>query len=216
MTLRKLPTLAPLMFRANRHLSEVSIELPDGRTRMAQFLGRGKFSNVFLYSEGRGRPTVYIYTKHGDLSKDILSHVDRKNNKHIPLMQYLGPMFDGKIDVYRSQYYVTPVTRNNASASVISIIKALQTVHAEACTKFPGDIIAKNQCIDFNYHIAENVKAPKKIREALCCITESAQDWGNHYLFDDFRAKNLGLDPDGRLVFIDAMFDAEKLQRDRR
>jgi hypothetical protein len=175
---------------------------------MGQLLGRGKFSNVFLSEKG----VVYIYTRHGDLSKDILSHVNRKNNKHIPVMHYLGPMRDVTLDVYRSKYYETPLRRGFGPSKNWPIVKALQLAHAQACGAFPGNIIAKNQCIDFNYFIAENVKAPAKIREALTLITESAQDWGNTYLFDDFRPSNLGLDNQGRLVFIDAMFDARKLQ----
>lgn len=211
MTNKKLPKLAPLMFRARRRMSQVEIDLPDGRTLLAQYIGRGKFSNVFRVKSIQDR--VYIYTKHGDLSKDILSHIDRTGNRHIPMMRYLGPMQNGEIDVYQSMYYTTPVIKPLSIGQNWKTVLALRHAHAEACAEFPGDIIAKNQCIDFNYYIVENAKVPRKIREALTLITESAQDWGKHYLFDDFKGRNLGLDKNGRLVFIDPVFDAGMLQK---
>lgn len=206
----KLPAKAPLLFGAKNYRDWVEIELPGGRKLMAQFIGRGKFSNVFVNSLRQ----IYIYTQHGDLSKDILSHIDWRSNSHIPMMRWVGSMSGCKIDVYLSRYYHLFMGRR-VTPEHKEIVKELRRLHKEAASVFTGDIIAKDQCIDFNYYIAEHARVPDKLKEALMLITESAQDWGKHYLFDDFRNKNLGLTAKGHLVFIDPVFNAELLQKER-
>jgi hypothetical protein len=222
----KLARFAPKMFGVKNKGDYALLTLPSNRTARAEYVGRGRFSNVFRLSPTmasvnysvdavwEARENVIIYTKHGDLSKDILCHVDkRKRNPHIPKMSYLGTMFRQTIDVYQSSYCLTPVRKIMTTENDWATIKALRMAHAEACAEFRGDIIAKNQCIDFNYFIANNADVPEKMTQALTLIADSAQDWGKYYLFDDFRAKNLGLDEEGRLVLLDAMFDAALIQK---
>lgn len=191
----------------------MEIILPDGKSRDVTLVGRGTFSTAYLYapSPPPAHQVVYLFTRGMDLSKDILSHVHREYNKHIPPMAYLGRKDD--YDVYQTKFYKTPVVKGNCSPKTWDIILNLRQTHAKACAEFVGDIVAKNECIDFNYYIAEHAPVPAKIREALRMITKSAMCWGHTYLFDDFRAKNLGLDRDGRLVFIDAVFDARHMQK---
>jgi hypothetical protein len=207
----QIPKSAPKLFGAIRVNDAVTITLPGGKKKLGRFLGRGRFSNVFDIG-----PSVIIYTHHGDLSKDILSHCDLgEPNPHIPPMEYLGQVFNGTIDVYKSKWYITPVTKAIAGPLTWGYMKELHRIHDEAAGVFTGDLIKKDQCIDFNYYIAEHARVPDKLKEALICLTESAQDWGKYYLFDDFRPRNLGLDRKNNLVLLDAMFDAELMQKQR-
>lgn len=208
-----LPAKAPLLFGLKLPNDYGQITLPSGQRKSVVFLGRGKFSNVYY----AGPRSVYIFTQHGDLSKDILCHV-HTDMPHVPYMSYLGiyphTNFSVQIDVYQTHWY-NPFVLRDVPYTARNAMTELRLAHAKACSKFKGNIIAKNQCIDFNYYIAEHARVSDKIRMALIAITESAQDWGKTYLFDDFRPKNLGLDSKGRIMFIDAMFDAGLLQKER-
>lgn len=170
-------------------------------------IGRGRFTCAYVNQRSGN---LYLFVSHGDLCKDIISHVNRPN-KHIPPMVYLGRETYGKrdYDLYCTKRYkiMTPDT----CIELHPHLRAFNEAHQATCDKFRGNLIKGDRCVKFNEHLIKIVKLPMSYKVALRKLSESAKDWGQFYLFDTLRWDNVGLDENNTLVFIDPMFDAKKI-----
>jgi hypothetical protein len=177
----------------------------------AEYIGSGRFTTAFARKED-----VYLYTFHGDLSKSILAHAHREHpNPHIPRVERLGiSKFEGHIvNVYKAKFY-RRVRRENMDAENKRIIHMLQEAHDEAKHEFPGDIVRTYRASEFNEIITRTKGLPDTLSEALKDLAHISLDWGDHYIFDNFHIRNLGLNGKGKLILLDPMFDMEKIQKD--
>ncbi len=210
-----LPRKAPKMFGAKNVGDKGKILLPEGRDpRTGKYLGSGRFSTAFL-TNAIHRPVI-IYTFHEDFSKSILSHTKAENstNRHLPDIKRIGRYVHRgtPCNVYESRYYEC-LEDKSVSPEMRDLVDLLQDLHDEACSQFPGNIIRSRESDDFNKFICEGQGIPLGLKKALNALRFIAQDWGDHYLFDSFKDKNLGRDMRGNLILLDPMFDMLKMQR---
>lgn len=215
-----LPNKAPLMFGAKELGWYVPIQIETGGLThtWATFIGRGRFTTAF--KAGR---YVYLYTFHDDFSKSILAHTYRQyeENPHLPKIERVGRMkYKGQTcNVYKAWGYKqidegTKLTRANQE-----VIKTLQELHEAACAEFKGDIVRTYQSSEFNQFITQGdgmFRLPYLIRAALEALAETALDWGDHYIFDSFKLRNLALNGKGQLILIDPLFDFDKIMKDHK
>lgn len=213
-----LPNKAPLMFGAKELGCKALIDLGNGRRAVAQFIGRGRFTTAF-----RAKRSVYLYTFHDDFSKSILAHTFRQygTNPHLPEIERIGRMkWKGQqCNVYKARYYKPITTETGLTRANREIINTLQELHEAACTEFKGDIVKTYQSSEFNQFITQgdgSMRLPYAIRAALEALAEVALDWGDHYIFDSFKLRNLALDGKGQLIMIDPLFDFDKIMQDHR
>lgn len=209
-----IPYSAPRQFGARRKGDVRDITVCRKVKRNAVFLGAGRFTNAFLH----GRD-VYLFTHYGDYSKEILWQCnERPRNPHIPVMERIdvldGPKYaDWDIYVYRSRYYEMPLSANTGRAW--QDYKALRLVREKAHWLEPDKrVIDTDRCRNINYYVSDNAKITAKALEALKELADGCANYGDNYLFDDFRARNLGTDERGRLVFVDPVFNAEIVNKD--
>ena len=207
-----IPRKAPTLFGAYRTGQQVKIQFETGGSSIwAGYLGSGRFTTAYVRGE-----TVYLYTFHGDLSKSILAHAHREHpSPHIPKIQRLGiEKFEGHVvNVYSAKFY-HKVVRTHLSPQNKELVTLLQELHDDAKHEFPGNIVRSYKASEFNRVITESERLPDEIREVLENLSQIALDWGDHYIFDNFHIRNLGLNGKGKIVLIDPMFDMEKIQRD--
>lgn len=209
-----IPGRPPRQFGARRKGDVRDIIVSHKVKRNAVFLGSGRFTNAFLH----GRD-VYLFTHYGDFSKEILWHCNEgKRNPHVPVIERID-VLDGPrgtewdVYVYRSVLYEMPLKATSGKAW--SEHRELARVRDEAQWRESGKrFIDTDRCHNINYYVCENAKVSESTREALAEIADRARDYGDNYLFDDFRPRNLGLDKRGRLVFVDPVFDAEIINAD--
>jgi len=221
-----LPAQAPRQFGARNKGDVVDIKVDYKVRRGATFLGRGRFTNAF-----RHRNDVFLFTHFGDYSKDILSSArHRLASPHLPNIERIQildgpPRADWDIRVYRSDFYRTPISKPKPDLIKPSVRKRmleswnmareLQTIRVSA--HFIDNntrMLDSGRCTDINYYVANEAKVTDEMSEALLELAERAADYGDNYLFDDFRPRNLGLDRYGRLVILDAFFDAKIINED--
>lgn len=208
------------MFGAKYIGDNVTVLFPNSYGRAikvsASLLGVGRFTRAFRMSDTVA--DVLLYTFFEDFSKSILSQSFREfgsTNPHLPRIRRLGRIYyrERAVNVYRAKYY-KPIPARGLTKHNEAIIDTLQDAHEGASLKFAGNIIRSRRSDDFNSYITQATGLPDSIRLALEHLMFSAQDWGDHYLFDNFHTRNLGLDSRGRLVFLDPMFDMSKIQKD--
>lgn len=212
-----LPDKAPRIFKATTSNPNVTIETPTARL-FASLVGRGRFSNVFL-SKSTG--TVYIYSFFDDFSKSIMAHAYaemRGRSKHLVQVERLGRITYRKyrVNVYKSLYYsqVTPNTILTQYSE--NLLEELQEAHRRACDRYYGNIIKTRNADKFNRYLIDQINPDvwPSMHAALTSLADCANDWGDHYIFDNFRRANVAIDEKGTLKLIDPMFDLEKIQAD--
>lgn len=221
-----LPDFAPLIFGAdfnNRRLLQVR----DGNgIYSARFLGRGRFNTVFQVD---GTGMLLIYSFYGDKSKSILAQAYKKyQSPYLPSIAKVGTInlkpgemsecrdHGQNVSVYKTLYY-NKVLMKHVSDKTKKVINDLQEAHNSATMDFPFDItLSLDMVHKFNerliYYVEE--QGHKNVARVLHLLKDAATDWGDHYGFDSFRPRNLGLRSNGHIVFIDPMFDMYKIKRD--
>ena len=209
---------APLLFGAKRIGDVVSIYTKEQnrnrRRREARFLGCGKFTCAFSLTTDPSK--VFLYTFYGDHSKDILAYARKLRNPHLPVIDKVGDIDHKGLDVqvYLTKLYKMAPTRADMGEVNYMIMKALQLAHRMADAAIKGDLITNLTVHAFNEHVVNNARVHDNVKLALEHIHHSCANWGDHYLFDDFRKANLGLDHKNNLVLVDPIFDAEKVYND--
>jgi hypothetical protein len=217
-----LPNKAPAMFGAKHIGQRVEICVGDDEI-WAAYLGRGRFTTAFRAETEHGTLSraVYLYTFHEDFSKSILAHTYRQyaSNPHLPEIVRVGRMrYRGQMaNVYKARYYKPIDEDTKLTQANRDTINVLQGLHEEACDKFRGSVVRTRRSSEFNQFITQGMgqfRLPYLVRAALEALAEEALDWGDHYLFDSFKLRNLALDGKGRLILIDPMFDMAKIEAD--
>lgn len=206
----KLRDRTPLLFGAKRIGDICDIVIKRGQKRRAVYIGRGRFTCAFATTR-----YVFLYTFYNDHSKDILAF-GPNNNPHLPVVNFVGTlMLDRReIKVYKSRFYKTNPCRDEMGENNYRIMKALQRAHNAANDKVKGDLIQKGICHAYNDYVIKNADVPDKMIDALKQIERGCIWYGDHYLFDDFRRQNMGLDSKGNLILVDPVFDAERIYKD--
>ena len=209
-----LPKKTPAIFGAKRKGQNCVITIDSTGAKMtANFIGSGRFTTAF-----RAGPHVILYTFYGDHSKSVLAQTwyeYGKGNPYLPRITRIGQIeIEGQTaKIYRAKYY-NRVIRKYLSPENERIVTALQEAQDDACHEFPDDIVRSNSAYEFNRVVSGAKGLPESLSLALEHLTEVALDWEGHYIFDNFRIRNLGLDGRGRLVLIDPMFPMDLIQRD--
>lgn len=211
-----LPRRAPLLFGAKKKGQHCVIVVDrNGFQCDADFIGTGRFTTAFRVS---GSDDVILYTFYNDRSKSILAQAWRefgRTNPHIPRVTRVGQIeIEGLLaNVYKARHY-HKVIRKYLTPENKRIVEILQEAQDEAQHEHPYNIIRSRKAHEFNQLVVNAPGLPTSIKLALEHLAEIALDWGDHYIFDKFQLRNLGLDGRGRLVLIDPMFDMAKVQRD--
>lgn len=205
-----LPRKAPALFG----LGNCEVKTDSSGTKvMARYMGSGRFTTVY-----RVGSDVLLYTFYNDFSKSILAHAYRehgKDNPHLPQISRIGQLrYEGReVNVYQAKYY-NKVIRKRLSPTNAKIVNILQDAHDDACHLYPNNIVRNYKGHDFNQVILDAKGLPTSMRRALEYLAQVSLDWGDHYIFDNFHIRNMGLDTRSRLVLIDPMFDMDKVQKD--
>lgn len=176
-----------------------------------KFAGAGVFSNVFYDPKNL---KTYIVTAYDEHSKDILAHI-KKRSQHIPPMKHVGEISgpanqEWNYMVHESKLYISNPKNIAMGYDVYKQLRLLQQAH-----RLTSLMVLSS--FEFNEQVIKRFIASggsKSLVRALQLIHESALDWGDHYVFDSFSRRNVGLDPHtGALILIDPIFDSAMVRR---
>ena len=178
----------------------------DGKEYPAIYLGCGRYCRAFLVEE-----TVYCFVRAEEHMKECVS-MWCDSSPHIPPIERHDPVNGVYTQVYSMPYY------RNIQASdkeAWEILKTLQKAHSRAVAESPGSIYLFGA--DINRKIINLVRTqiPDSVVEALENLADAACNYGCGVLME-FGRRNIGVDSEGRIVFRDVLFDAEKLNRQKR
>jgi hypothetical protein len=206
---------APKLFGAKRIGDEVWLEVGTKR-RKGRYIGSGRFTSAYFAGND-----VFLYTFYDDHSKDILSQCwSHYKNPHLPKIELVGSLewqpwkHSWDIQIYKTRFYYTSPRLRDMDERVVELFRSLRKAHAWASDTIEGHLVSENKCYIFNKAVAAYKGLPGSAVLALEHLTESSKYWGDHYLFDNFRSANVGLDGKGQLIFIDPLLDVKQVNED--
>jgi hypothetical protein len=213
-----IPQHAPMMWGAKKKGQIVKATYPN---QNLMYLGSGRFTVAFKQTNSS---IVWLYTYWEDFSKSIMAHAHREYVEStflaIPhIIRQRSWDYKGKrCNVYKSEY-IDPYESSRArSKHLQKLVDNLMEVHEEVRNKYKGDITDERnqQCDAFNRDIilgCMDADIPEYLTDTLELLQWVAQDWGDHYIFDNFHERNLGV-KNNKLMLLDPMFDMNKIQKD--
>ena len=210
-----IPKHAPMMFGAKVVGEQVLCTFND---RMMEFLGSGRFSVAFRYLTGRiSERNVIVFTFFEDFSKNILARAWLGTSHHLPQIKLLTQWeYRGRPCMVFKSEYIRPYVPGLFSKHLDEQVMLLEEIHDAAQETFSGDITSRiNRCDKFNQWIITRCRVEGVDDDLISALEDlriAALDWGNHYIFDNFHTKNLGV-KNKKLIFLDPMFDMDKVQR---
>lgn len=190
----------------------------DGNKFPATFLGKGHFCSAFRASNVLGfDDRVFCFVDEEDYSKEVFldNGCGTGPMAHLPEVRKHGDAFNR--GVYKSVYsmpYYEPLTaaHKEAWATYRTLIAAREKLFPKYGFKKPLEIYGAN----FNRDLVEATtgKVPESVTTALDELANAACNWGCGMTME-FAPRNLGVDEEGRIVFRDVLFDAQKLWEER-
>lgn len=227
-----IPQRAPMMWgaRTKGHIVKPDfsengffgrMSAPKYLSQGLEFLGSGRFTNAFRMIADPKQ--VLLFTFWEDFSKSIMAHAFNErlaslSNFRLKYTVRWGLWnYKGKgCNVYCTKY-VSPFNERPRNAGLRKLVETLQEIHDNVRTDFAWDIVKTNKCDEFNAAVIkecwQHSIVPDSFTYTLEVLRNVAQDWGDHYIFDNFHAKNLGVYK-RELYMIDPMFDLDKIQKD--
>lgn len=178
----------------------------------AEFLGRGHYCTAY-----RRGDVVYCFVTEGEYMKDVIYEQfdHEKPTPHIPAIDRHAEQFTrGKyLKVYSMPFYPNATAKDkDAWPVLVTLRKAAERIFSEKYGwKAP---LAVNGAY-FNRDIIEATRGevPESVSEALQELADAAGNYGCGVSFE-FGRRNIGVDTQGRIVFRDILFDAEKIERE--
>lgn len=189
--------------------------------RFLDKLGKGTFTEAFIGEDGHAWLLTSTKGHHVDYAKEILAMLHHVSNPHIPKMENYGDAFDPKnrshVNVYRSKIYNAPLSKQDAPiawAQYQLISKCYKEWNAKMASSYGWGKRAMSG-YEQNLGIVECYAATpghdSVVLEALNDLMDMAMNYGAHYTFE-FSPRNLASDENGRLVFLDVLFNMEALR----
>jgi len=188
-----------------RKLHGAVITLDDGSTVQVERIGRGRYTTAW-----RDGHHVYLQTKDGEYSKDILAALS--GTRHIPTTEELGwGDDDAPWRLYRQPLYRRLTKRDfpNAYRQWKSLAEA-----REAAFK---DVRGPNwRGHDLNARTLEIAQASpnvdESVRETLQALIDKACDYGHNYCME-FNQGNMAVHPErDELILLDPLFDLDEVR----
>ena len=176
-------------------------------------IGHGAFSFAYRTEDGK---TVFVVVKKGSWDKEILAtaHEDDPKNPHIPAVQFVDALDDGR-RVYRMPFYESPI--RTARKQAWAHFRAMRDAHeaeVHATDFFMMRDPYQGHCVMSGVVDRLRGKVPAALLRALEAIKDASTDYGSTWWFE-FAARNLATDAKGRLVLLDPIYDKDFLQKMR-
>jgi hypothetical protein len=190
-----------------------TITLPDKSQVAAAYLGKGRHCTAY-----RRGDDVFCFVVEGDYSKDIIAEWVEDGLPHVPVVEKLGEVYHRKGEcrkVYRMPFYP------NVTAGDEGAWKCLRVLAESAERVFRAEYVAKGRAlaVDGAYFARDVIDAtrgepwvPESVAVALESLADAMANYGCGWAFE-FGKRNIGTDPQGRIVFRDIMFDAASVER---
>lgn len=182
----------------------------DGKAFEAEYLGAGHHARAY-----RAGDTVYLFVHgEGECMKDAVAEWC-SDMPHVPVVKRHDEtrVRGREYRVYSMPYYRN-VTAKDASAWAVlrTLSEAAERIRR---AKYMGDRPLTTWGIYFAQDVIEDTrgKVPESVSEALTELMNAGSNYGSGVTFE-FGRRNIGVDAEGRIVFRDILFDAEKVYRE--
>lgn len=181
----------------------------DGNSVNATYLGKGRHATAYRFGD-----TVYLYVAEDEYMKDVIADgLWDTDSPHIPKIAKHG---DVMIRGQWRKVYSMPFSRT-IKASDGEAWKGLRTL-ASVAEKIFRERFAGKLHIEGAYYNRDIIEASTglvaaSVTDALDKLADAAANYGSGVSFE-FGKRNIGVDADGRIVFRDILFDAEKMRRE--
>jgi hypothetical protein len=182
----------------------------DDKDLEAEFLGKGHYCTAY-----RAGDTVYCFVVEDEYMKEVISQWI-ENVPHIPaIRKHDDQQIRGKwFQLYSMPFYRNITAKDREAWAALKVLKesAERLFRQEYCQAKPLAVHGAY----FNQAIIEDTrgKVPESVTKALEELASAAQNYGCGVSFE-FGQRNIGVDDQGRIIFRDILFDAEKLTRER-
>ena len=179
---------------------------PDGVLNLEP-IGKGMFSKVYR-QDARGRVVAIVASDTWD--KQIVSdaHESSPENPHIPAVERMGTLTDGRM-VYVMPHYTAPYRKGNAKPeqhrAYLQISKCVGSVYTRHRERPIHVAHRKLSCI-------EDAGLSGPIVDAIRELLDSSANYGDEYNIE-FSPRNVATDEQGNIVLLDLIFSADAVSR---
>lgn len=189
-----------------------TISLPDKTEVQIKNIGKGHATTAYIGDDN----WVYLVTsdKSGDKSKAILSEFSGSPQvmKHIPYCEEIGfirKRNGNEFHVFRMPLYRTIKSTDKKAYKQLKLLSELYVLSQRKNwhTQKPSEIA-------FHEELENNTTIDPTIREAMKELCEHLSNYEGNWKFE-FPNKNVSVDDEGNIVFLDVFFDERALNRFR-
>lgn len=176
----------------------------------AEYLGSGRHCVAYRFGD-----TVYCFVDEDEAMKEAIS-MWCDDLPHIPKIEDVGNQFIRGVwkKVYKMPYYRNINAKDKEAWAVLKTLKktADDIFHSKYC------VSDKSLWMWGQYYMDDIIeqtrgKIPESVTEALESMMNAGANYGMGIAFE-FGQRNIGVDSEGRIVFRDILFDAEKMHRE--
>lgn len=175
-----------------------------GEKKELEYLGKGQFTTA--YKNGK---FVYLFTnkssEKGDWAKEAISLFCR-DHTHIPDIWHVEEL-DSGITIYKTNYY-EPLMAKHKEAW-----KLAKYLEEERWRLWMANFIQvrsrHRMWFEVMQEFIDTITVPESIKEALQELLYAGMNYDQSVAFE-FNKKNLGVDEQGNLVFIDCLWFPER------
>lgn len=168
-----------------------------------EFIGQGQFTEAFRNGSG-----VYLFTNEdsatGDYSKQAMS-LFTGNNPHLPDIEWVEGTDD--YTVYKSRYY-EPITAKHKEAWTIGKYLEKERIRLWNINSYKVTTRQK-EWFEVMQELVDTVDVTDLMRDALQNLLYAGMNYDNNVAFE-FAKKNLCVNEEGLLVFIDCIWFPDK------
>lgn len=179
------------------------VKLIKGEKKELEYLGKGRFTTA--YKNGQ---FVYLFTNEdidkGDWAKEAISMFCR-DHTHIPDIWEVEQL--DSITIYKTKYY-EPLTAQHKEAWQLAKYLEKERMRLWFANNYQINT-RKKQWYEVMQEFIDTITVPGSIKEALQELLNAGLNYDHSVAFE-FNKKNLGVDEQGNLVFIDCLWFPEK------
>lgn len=180
------------------------VKVIKGEKKELEYLGQGQFTTAFKNGQ-----FVYLFTNEtmdkGDWAKEAISMFCR-DHTHIPDIWEVEQLTDG-ITIYKSLYYEPLRAKHKEAWQLANYLdKEKWRLWGE---NFYMVKQGHKEWADVMQELIDTAKVPESIKEALQELLYAGMNYDRSVAFE-FNKKNMGVDGQGNLVFIDCLWFPER------
>jgi len=188
-----------------------TIKLPNAwgeyESHDAEFLGRGSFATCYRIGN-----RVYSFVKNGDKNNDYSKEAiaEFASGLHVPDIRSEGDSQDEKHKIYSMPFYSRLMKE---SPFAWQQAKKLQVIWKRILSSSAWQGSKNTWGYEYNNKIIDAARIeglPESIIESLESIGNACANYGDKYFFE-FSNRNLKIDAQGNLIFLDIVFNGQAL-----